>query len=560
MTKVINGGRIVRRPNGDYRISLGRGRTLDLTDTDRSAAEIDDASGALAPAADAASRKSTGTLRGTRLLTKMPFRRMKTVAMAADHTSHAQFTLECPGDGMRFFLWNCVGVDIIGVRAFCAVQQVAGSPTSSSGNAVGNGIAITQGGSSYITLAGAAGKDVPTALDFAGSLSVVRTDRPEGLPLHMLRVEIPLSVAIAAAGNVGNGFVTMNGTDAAAPTFTGGMPGGAYRLVITAASSNAGSFTVYKPDGKILGTGTVGSAFDTGGLSFTLKDGATDFAVGDTFTLGYNPNRPGWYDDTLTSGHATENLTSAPYGRILRFRKQAGLFGTVAAAGGFTSTVFAGDIVPFAVQYVPRVRKGRCLGVAGNSIDEGAGATVANFGWAHELQARISTQETPVEICNLANGGDNSSGDALDAEGLLDIFEMTAFYSPAWNVNDVSTTITASIVANMRYFSGRVRAACERRGTRSLTGTGIPTNFAVKPFGATDSLRIAYNAELLAFLGDKCIPFAEAMRGPVDANGQETMLVTADNIHPPTAGFRDYMAPAAEPVVRLALALPAAAS
>lgn len=417
----------------------------------------------LSGASAGAVRSGANTLKGRRLLTKMPFGRMKTVAMAADHTSHAQFTLECPADGLRVILFNNTGVDLVNVRACVGVGQQAGSAASATTpNVLGNPIALTLNGASTFTLPGAAGKTVATALDFVGSLSVDRTDRPEGLPLHLLRVEIPL----------------------------------------------------------------------TG-----------------------NANRPAWYEDSLTSGHATENLTSAPYGRILRFRKADGLFATPATVGGFSGSTFAGDIVPFAVQYVPRMRNGRTLLVGGNSVDEGAGATVFNFGWPHELQALISTQAAPVEICNAAEGGSNSAAALTQIERLIALVSPTAVFAPSYNVNDISTTITAALISNMRYYAGRVRSLCEANGAQYLTSTGIPTNYVVKPFGATDALRLAYNTETLNYTGAQCIDFATAMRGPVDGNGQETMLVTADNIHPPTAGYRDYMAPTARTAVKAALAL-----
>jgi hypothetical protein len=58
-----------------------------------------------------------------------------------------------------------------------------------------------------------------------------------------------------------------------------------YKLQITAASANAGSFNLYGPDGTLLKTGTVGVAFTSDHLNFTLADGATDFIVGDTFLI-----------------------------------------------------------------------------------------------------------------------------------------------------------------------------------------------------------------------------------------------------------------------------------
>lgn len=85
------------------------------------------------------------------------------------------------------------------------------------------------------------------------------------------------ATATADATNTGNGVM---GTI----TVTAGAKIGKYRLVITAAASNAGTFLVVDPDGRAVGTGTVAAAFSRGGLAFTLADD-TDYAVGDALTI-----------------------------------------------------------------------------------------------------------------------------------------------------------------------------------------------------------------------------------------------------------------------------------
>jgi len=86
------------------------------------------------------------------------------------------------------------------------------------------------------------------------------------------------AAATADSGNTGDG--AMGSITVTAPAKIG-----TYRLIVTAAASNAGTFLVVDPDGVAVGTGTVASAFSDGGLAFTLADGATDFAVGDGFSI-----------------------------------------------------------------------------------------------------------------------------------------------------------------------------------------------------------------------------------------------------------------------------------
>jgi hypothetical protein len=82
----------------------------------------------------------------------------------------------------------------------------------------------------------------------------------------------------ADAANTGDGAM-------GAVTVAADSKVGKYRLTIIEPATNAGAFIVQDPDGVDVGQGDVGTAFTGGGLSFTLADGATDFAAGDAFTI-----------------------------------------------------------------------------------------------------------------------------------------------------------------------------------------------------------------------------------------------------------------------------------
>jgi hypothetical protein len=56
---------------------------------------------------------------------------------------------------------------------------------------------------------------------------------------------------------------------------------GTYTAKIVKAVANAGDFVLLDPNGKVVGTGQVATAFNQAGFSFTWADGATDFVVGD---------------------------------------------------------------------------------------------------------------------------------------------------------------------------------------------------------------------------------------------------------------------------------------
>lgn len=99
----------------------------------------------------------------------------------------------------------------------------------------------------------------------------------------------------ADGGNTGNGTIS-------SATVTSKAITGDYILTITEAAANGGKFEVVDPTGVLVGEGTVGQAFNGGGLTFTLSDGATDFAVDDSFTLSVLANLGEYvaYDDDGT--------------------------------------------------------------------------------------------------------------------------------------------------------------------------------------------------------------------------------------------------------------------
>lgn len=87
------------------------------------------------------------------------------------------------------------------------------------------------------------------------------------------------AVGAAVAGNTGNGTIT------AEPTVGAGAIVGVYNLVCIEPGSNVGTFNVFDPNGDLVGIAVAATEFSAAGLTFTIADGATDFAAGDRFTI-----------------------------------------------------------------------------------------------------------------------------------------------------------------------------------------------------------------------------------------------------------------------------------
>lgn len=101
------------------------------------------------------------------------------------------------------------------------------------------------------------------------------------------RREVATAVTASAITGTGNGTVT------AATVVAGEVPQvGAYMLVNTLVVADGGVFELRAPNGQVVASGlrlTVGAGGTTvlraGGLQFTVTDGSTNFALGDSFTL-----------------------------------------------------------------------------------------------------------------------------------------------------------------------------------------------------------------------------------------------------------------------------------
>lgn len=117
--------------------------------------------------------------------------------------------------------------------------------------------------------------------------------------------------ATAKSGNTGDGTVGSTSVSSSAVS-------GIYTLTITKAETNGGEFEVAGPNGEVLGTGEVGTAFSAAGITFTLAAGSTDFVVGDGFTLTVKANLGEYfpYDDDGTPDDGRRTASAVLYAPV----------------------------------------------------------------------------------------------------------------------------------------------------------------------------------------------------------------------------------------------------
>jgi len=238
-------------------------------------------------------------------------------------------------------------------------------------------------------------------------------------------------------------------------------------------------------------------------------------------------------------GDGVDDFTAwaAPTGRRLwAARQQTGE--NISTPSTFTSTTNLSQSPIVGVQYLSR---GKVITVAavGDSITEGRGSYLGE-GFVLPAIESLSSSTTTFEYMNLGWSGQSM---LTFAERAIDImqgeFRPDILVMPAASPNDTVSTITAANITAFRGQRSRVAAEARRQGVALVLWTWLPTNTSVRPYGATDSLRTDYNAEVLAQDAKNFIVVdASTTVSGVVTGGQVQMLAgsTTDNIHPNDTG------------------------
>ena len=178
----------------------------------------------------------------------------------------------------------------------------AGNAASVTGSIATTTLTVTAVGSGTLTvgqtLSGSgvtAGTKITALLTGTGGTGTYTVDTSQ--TVSSTTITASAAAATAWSTNTGNGAM-------GAITVSTGVKAGTYQLAIIEPGTNVGTFLVLDPDGLIVGSGVVASAFSAGGLAFTLADGSTDFVAGDGFdiVIGAGDGTYVAYDDDNTDG------------------------------------------------------------------------------------------------------------------------------------------------------------------------------------------------------------------------------------------------------------------
>lgn len=248
-------------------------------------------------------------------------------------------------------------------------------------------------------------------------------------------------------------------------------------------------------------------------------------------------------------GNGTDDLTNwatRSTGRLWCARNQA--VDGITTPANFTSTTNVSQSPIVGIQYIARGRVLTLMGCS-DSIGNGRGTYIGEgYGMpaADALQQQIGI---PIEYADCSWAGQNSgntNGTGYDFRA-LDIMrgplKPDILFAAVGSPNDISTTITQALVDRMRYMRELVVAEAGERGVALMLPAWMPSNYSIKQYGATDSLRLAYNAECAAAYGLTSagrvafVDLATPLNGGTNNSQIEMNAVyTTDGIHPNDIG------------------------
>jgi lysophospholipase L1-like esterase len=199
-------------------------------------------------------------------------------------------------------------------------------------------------------------------------------------------------------------------------------------------------------------------------------------------------------------------------------------------------------LVPFAIQYRARGQI-RTLGVIGDSISYGQGATNYGEGYTTLLHRALSISGRRVEFANFGWPGQTTTTfynlfQSLVTAGILPAgYQLVHGFSP----NDTSgtgTDLSASIIATARTQISKMIDTITTNGCVPYVANAMPENTAAKGW-ATDSLRTAFNTALAAYPDTNIVDLSAPMSGNTTGGQVQILggLANADNLHPSDAGY-----------------------
>lgn len=263
------------------------------------------------------------------------------------------------------------------------------------------------------------------------------------------------------------------------------------------------------------------------------------------------------------STDTTYNLWAAhPSGRIMRTRVKTGNFATAnQATFSSGSTVLTNGATP--LSYIKYLARGKVVNVVhfGDSIDANRATYKGGGGFAFDACVDLTAEtngDVTFEYSSFAWEGQVMASTMVQLRNALTadiILPRSIILVPVGSPNDLPNGTITTEIDTTRTGRGAIEMFAAKKSLVTAFRTLLPTNTGVKNYGASDSLRVAYNAELLTDGPSRGLLVADtssAISG-VTTGGQVQMAAGAflDGIHPNDAG-NDLMRPSVKNMLRKA--------
>ena len=352
---------------------------------------------------------------------------------------------------------------------------------------------------------------------------------------------------------------------------------------------NVGSF------GFDTSFGALSSAQDKGSLVPTWYPLTWDGATSAVSELRFNDNRPSWvWSDWVAC--SPPDLADGSNGAIIHVNTRQGIAagdqtwwsglwtataGSEAVAthqwrsyrstdasvdyattsqGSFAGSIQGGGNQVCLIQYASAI-PGHTMLVIGDSISAGmavgAALTANGYGWHARTRDILSTNDLPIEVCNLGWSGHTMAQAILRYRDIAAAIPECLLFHMAWTPNGMAQPLTsANINTNKLGFAESLKLGYENRCVPILQ-TGTPSNASVAnggsggpsavSLGTGDPFRTAFNTELKrANKSGHVFDVAPLLSGATITSGVATGQIelnplytdlSLDGLHPNDVGY-----------------------
>lgn len=200
-------------------------------------------------------------------------------------------------------------------------------------------------------------------------------------------------------------------------------------------------------------------------------------------------------------------------------------------------------VVP-AIQYTSLTRGHQAM-IVGDSIAEGLGGNVRDYGALQRACYELSTAVRPIEYFNAGLHAQVPEVFSRMVDDHVDRVRPTVLLYAPWSINDVAVGgIATAALRRAKGNLARLMATLQSKGQRPLLvlAEALPCNTAYRAVGANDSIRRDFNATFLPSISGATVltGYAAAITGTRDSSGQDQMkagAVGSDNVHPNDTGY-----------------------